>query len=784
MRWFFAEAALRNGEMMQEQNAEKMLQSEAEALPFAERKKLIETLKETDLHKQLKALFSKMDTNLEVVLTHGPNELGKDLVLVNRDPISISARAIVVKCGNITGKANGPIDEIKSQVQMCLDHPYSASGIEDIQISQVIVVTSGSISEGAKTRLSKEFSCISCFYDISKLVELFTKYYPRVFFGGYEYDYCSTHISTLDNGHLFSEKGKTLSQCFVEPKIRRPDIALQQTIQKRKKKALVSFADLVSIASGHERIMLTGEEKKKKTAVLKMIAITILRNRREKIRSGERIESVPVFCEARLLTQCEDAESLIAAVSEEIYLVPSFEINCLLIDGIDEIEPNFRVQLSSILLEVSDKCNITVITTARNSDHFEDTAEWSIFEIDPFQTTEALSLCTKAIDDEKIINSLRTGIKQINRGFNLTPLSIFLLVGIIEERQEVPASITELYEQYIDNVLGKGDKDKGIKVLFEYELKKRFLGALAFEQFLQSDTDCISIQNFDKFGKQYFIAFDWPLDHWEILLEELKRSCLLSIDDRANTISFKHRSFLEFFSAYYLHTDPEAEQYSFEKATELYFNELWTDVAFYFYGLKKSVTKSSLEKIFDYKNENVFGLICKMRAGRLIQAGWHSRAEAKVFGLTKASHYAAPVRQSILAWRDEAAPSLPDFAADVVLFSISTDSFGSVFLQQHIKQLLDEAEPNSEEDMLSRICLFTGLAALLPSNEKALYAERIANSISLIPDKAFVGRGLFTLFIVISDDDKAKKSIERKIKSFAKNYPSLTKSLLPAVGTK
>ena len=65
---------------MQEQNAEKMLQSEAEALPFAERKKLIETLKETDLHKQLKALFSKMDTNIEVVLTHGPNELGKDLL--------------------------------------------------------------------------------------------------------------------------------------------------------------------------------------------------------------------------------------------------------------------------------------------------------------------------------------------------------------------------------------------------------------------------------------------------------------------------------------------------------------------------------------------------------------------------------------------------------------------------------------------------------------------------------------------------------------------------------
>jgi len=67
----------------------------------------------------------------------------------------------------------------------------------------------------------------------------------------------------------------------------------------------------------------------------------------------------------------------------------------------------------------------------------------------------------------------------------MTPLSLFLLLTIVEARKEVPASITELYDQFNDIILGRYDVEKGIMVIFEYLIKKRFLAELAFKEFVE-----------------------------------------------------------------------------------------------------------------------------------------------------------------------------------------------------------------------------------------------------------------------------------------------------------
>ncbi len=96
----------------------------------------------------------------------------------------------------------------------------------------------------------------------------------------------------------------------------------------------------------------------------------------------------------------------------------------------------------------------------------------------------------------------------------MVPLSLILLIDIVEEHKEVPASVTELYDRYNDSVLGREDKSKGIEVLFEYLIKKRFLSSLAFNEFIQKGAVEITKMAFNDFVNQY--AKEYRMDEEEL----------------------------------------------------------------------------------------------------------------------------------------------------------------------------------------------------------------------------------------------------------------------------
>ena len=146
------------------------LQKHAEALHRNQRRKIIMDYKETELHEFLKGLFQTMEPNYTVEITHGPQEFGKDLVIVKFDKFSYDAIGVVVKCGNIKAKTLGDVDdlkkrvdeallktaekrfgEIKSQLQQALAHPAKMKSIlEDLPISKVFVVLAGEFSNNAQ----------------------------------------------------------------------------------------------------------------------------------------------------------------------------------------------------------------------------------------------------------------------------------------------------------------------------------------------------------------------------------------------------------------------------------------------------------------------------------------------------------------------------------------------------------------------------------------------------------------------------------------------------------
>ncbi|MDE0323504.1 MAG: restriction endonuclease [Candidatus Poribacteria bacterium] len=118
------------------------LKTQAELLTKDLRRQIIMAYTETNLHKALKELFQKMHPNYTVEITHGPQELGKDLVIIKSDEFGSEVFGVVVKCGHIRGKTAEDVDllkehidnvfskaeekrldEIKSQIQQALAHP-------------------------------------------------------------------------------------------------------------------------------------------------------------------------------------------------------------------------------------------------------------------------------------------------------------------------------------------------------------------------------------------------------------------------------------------------------------------------------------------------------------------------------------------------------------------------------------------------------------------------------------------------------------------------------------
>ncbi len=114
---------------------------------------------------------------------------------------------------------------------------------------------------------------------------------------------------------------------------------------------------------------------------------------------------------------------------------------------------------------------------------------------------------------------------------------------IVEEHKEIPASVTELYERYNDSVLGRYDKNKGIEVLFEYLIKKRFLSSLAFHEFIEKSLVEITRQKFDEFIERYAEKYGRDEDYLKKFISEIERAGILQIGEE--TVLFRHRSFLE-----------------------------------------------------------------------------------------------------------------------------------------------------------------------------------------------------------------------------------------------
>ena len=403
----------------------------------------------------------------------------------------------------------------------------------------------------------------------------------------------------------------------------------------------------------------------------------------------------------------------------------------------------------------------------------------STYELLPFQFSQALKLFERLVTDRGVLSALEHGLERLKGQVTFPPLALILLIEIAEAQREIPASVTELYDRFSDITLGRYDRDKGIEVVFEYIVKKRFLSELAYHEYFERDRLEIGREEYDVFVNGYAEKYKWEVATLERFSDEMARAGIIRLD---RLVSFHHRSFLDYFAALWIHDNRESLPDLEEFVTRVYFNLDWHEVAFFYVGLKREISDSLLNQIFAVQDGDPETITQKFMVGRLLQAGWYSPTKTKLEGIRNAVDEAPQLTNGLREFlADNQAKSSQIFAyfGTMVLSDIS---FRSMTLLNEAKSVLDSLlDSPSEHSLLKALPLLSATRVFLSNDEIRLKVNSVLGMISTSNDISPVteASALICFHVMETDDPQIKKVINRRLRNLAKTSPATLKQLLP-----
>ncbi len=782
------------------------ISQKAKTISLIERKNIIRSFKETDLHNYLKSLFESMESDYYVEITHGSNELGNDLVMVKKDTITTNVIGVIVKRGDITGKTLGEVDElcnsikqvftkkssqeirqIKSQVKQAITHPADLKEIyPSMQILKLIIIVTGRISRNAKVRIKGETpNAIIELHGIDWLVNNFTEYYPQIFFQGKILDFIINKVKQLEQKHWLTQENLNLSDYYVEPLVKKKmeyfKIDKSSSIKKEKDKVF-SISGLNSILTKSSKIILTGEPGSGKSMALVKIAINSLRKTsalKQINKNPNQKTEIPLLVHSRDVLASKNYKELIYHFLKEkdLQLESSIIFSTLLVDALDEVNQEQRMEIINKIITFSDELDCPVIITSRKIDIIKNPEiDFEKYELLPFKFNQIIKLCEKLVSNKECLERIKKGLTDIKNQIPLIPLSLLLLIRVIEERKEIPASITEIYSKYFELVLGRWDIEKGLEILTDYIVCEHFISELAYEEFYKKNKLQIKNADFKMFSKNYTQEHDLSC---ETLDKSIKRTEILLINEN---IEFKHRTFLDYFVAKSIFDKREEIEALDDFLVKIYFDAIWRDVLLYYIGLHRKIKKRELlEKIFNYKSKNISSLISKFMVGRLLQAGWYSKEEIKKYGVVNLVSYEGAIREYFLdAIKDN--KKVPGIYIDFLMLGISEISISSIFLSKASKDIFIEMLQKMDNNNIAQIfILLWALRDLIPliefKNMVSGFFEKFSSVKNIDLQKQI--KMLLFLSIIEKKDDKIQNLIDKKLKSLSMSNPKIISGLLP-----
>ena len=555
------------------------------------KKEILSSLKEVeDLHPLLQKLFVKFPHVKHVDYTHGVYEKGADFILTVENEIFGDNEyiGVIVK----TSKITQGFTEIYDQIDDCDSERYSLNGKKKITLDEIWILTSKTISQNAQDTINRKFRNRKIKFlqqkDLINFIDRFlSNYWTSIPLNISEYLYeLQSNIKKID-------KAFSLLPANIEPFY--IDLYLQRIFSnydiKQLKKNQNKVKDLLGLIYEHDIILIEGGPGVGKSQLLRK---TIL-----ELTSSEKFidnKILPVLVSYYEFSKRYDL-NIATLLKEKLYkckkeIEDDHEIIILIcIDGFDEsfsTERDYRNELLTLFEQIKGTNRTKLIITTRPL-NFIDYNEIlpdprSAYEVSPLTYNQIINFFQKICSSVNISHRLFDDIKRsaIFKQLPRNPIAAILLAQLIKENaKDLPSNLTDVYLKYSELMLGRWDIQKGLQKQKEFEATINIVSIIA-KYFIENNLTALSVDEAKEFFKEYLEVRNLEIDYLKLFDRVIERSGILQIDLQQNIVFFKHRSFVEFFYAFYKfkHLD---KSFIDKRALSLQ----WKNIYFFYIGLHK-----------------------------------------------------------------------------------------------------------------------------------------------------------------------------------------------------
>lgn len=556
----------------------------------------------------------------DVQHTHkcGKPEFGKDIIgKIDHSLEGEEWYAFVVKKGKILGGTND-IETTKNQIKQSFEYDYKDINGKKISINRVKVVTNGTISQGAQEsiRNSSELKIYSnfSFWWNESIIDIIDKNYPEFWLPGdaATKDYIKKlqrniktkfELRELSLTKIPENKVKKLLDVFIKPFLTEIKKVKNHQLNKTIRPTRIPIEDLLS---SNESIIIEGMPGSGKTRLLNQITLELLDN--EII---EENNTIPVKIELKQLreNQFDIDKCVLTCIKKNIPEssdVDSFLSKkiILIIDFVDDLNIDEIAKLIDGLCEYLNKDGNRFILSTRSLDNisFKNTTK-NIREVylQNFNSKQVEQFIVKYFEDLNRGKRFLEVLKESNILDKLpaTPLTITLMSLLYEDTAyEIPATITDIFSDFINVLLGKLEIKSRTKLL-DLELKKRILSSIALTMLREKEFEITKekfLQLIEKFLKPKGIG-DFHVD--DIYKIVCKSGLLYETKDKL--IGFKHLSFLEYFSALELYKKHSDYSELINK-----FNDVnWQNTTLFYAGFSKDMPDFITDLVTNVPENNI-----------------------------------------------------------------------------------------------------------------------------------------------------------------------------------